>query len=68
METPISSRDFTQLRAFVAVGQALSFSRAAEALGVSPSALSQIVSAFEEAVGVRLLNRTTRSVALTEAG
>jgi len=68
MDTLLSSRDFTHLRAFVAVGQALSFSRAAEALGVSPSALSQIISAFEERVGVRLLNRTTRSVALTDAG
>ena len=68
MDSLLSGRDFTHLRAFVAVGQALSFSRAAEALGVSPSALSQIVSAFEESVGVRLLNRTTRSVALTDAG
>jgi len=46
----------------------LSFSRAAEVLGVSPSALSQMVRAFEERIGVRLLNRTTRSVALTDAG
>src|SRR3546814_12097766 len=46
----------------------LSFSRAAEALGVSPSALSQLVRGFEGRVGVRLLQRTTRSVALTEAG
>lgn len=68
MDPLLSGRDFTHLRAFVAVGQALSFSRAAETLGVSPSALSQIVSAFEERVGVRLLNRTTRSVALTDAG
>jgi DNA-binding transcriptional LysR family regulator len=68
MEPLLSGRDFTHLRAFVAVAQALSFSRAAEALGVSPSALSQIVGAFEAQVGVRLLNRTTRSVALTDAG
>jgi len=68
MDPFLSGREFTHLRAFIAVGQALSFSRAAETLGVSPSALSQIVSAFEEQVGVRLLNRTTRSVALTDAG
>ncbi len=67
--TPLlSGGDYTQLRAFVAVAEVLSFSRAAELLGVSPSALSQLVRSFEEHVGVRLLNRTTRSVALTEAG
>jgi DNA-binding transcriptional LysR family regulator len=64
----LSGSDFAHLRAFVAVGRALSFTNAAEALGVSPSALSQLVRTFEERVGVRLLNRTTRSVALTEAG
>src|SRR4051812_12106667 len=63
-----SAGDFTQLRAFVAVAEALSFSRAAETLGVSSSALSQTVRALEEQVGVSLLNRTTRSVSLTEAG
>ncbi|WP_223677580.1 LysR family transcriptional regulator [Azospirillum agricola] len=64
----LSGSDYNQLRAFVAVGETLSFSRAADRLGVSPSALSQLVRGFEELVGVRLLNRTTRSVALTEAG
>ncbi|ACK50869.1 transcriptional regulator, LysR family [Methylocella silvestris BL2] len=68
MDTLLSGSDYNQLRAFVAVGEFLSFSRAAEALGVSPSALSQTVRAFEERVGARLLNRTTRSVALTDAG
>jgi DNA-binding transcriptional LysR family regulator len=68
MESLLSGSDYNQLRAFVAVGEHLSFSRAAEVLGVSPSALSQMVRGFEERVGVRLLNRTTRSVALTEAG
>lgn len=63
-----SSTDFAQLRAFVAVSDALNFSRAAESLGVSPSALSQLVRGLEERVGVRLLNRSTRSVSLTEAG
>jgi len=68
MDSPLSGSDYNQLRAFVVVGELSSFSRAAEALGVSPSALSQMVRGFEERVGVRLLNRTTRSVALTEAG
>src|SRR5262245_58773299 len=64
----LSTGDFSQLRAFVAVAEALNFSRAAEKLGVSSSALSQMVRALEERVGVRLLHRTTRSVSLTEAG
>ncbi|MDQ0391992.1 LysR family transcriptional regulator [Labrys monachus] len=68
MDSPLSGSDYNQLRAFVVVGELLSFSRAAEILGVSPSALSQMVRGFEERVGVRLFNRTTRSVALTEAG
>ncbi len=68
MDTPITGSDFAQLRAFLAVAGCLSFSRAADQLGVSPSALSQMVRAFEQSVGVRLLNRTTRSVALTDAG
>jgi DNA-binding transcriptional LysR family regulator len=68
MDSLLSGADYNQLRAFVAVGELLSFSRAADALAVSPSALSQMVRGFEERVGVTLLNRTTRSVALTDAG
>ncbi len=64
----LSAGDFNQLRAFVAVAGSLSFSRAAENLGVSSSALSQMVRGLEERVGVSLFNRTTRSVSLTEAG
>ena len=60
--------DFGQLRAFAAVAQALSFTRAADRLGVTPQALSQTVRALEESIGLRLLHRTTRSVSLTEAG
>jgi len=63
-----STADFGQLRAFVAVAEALNFSRAAEKLGVSSSALSQMVRGLEERVGVRLLHRNTRSVSLTQAG
>lgn len=68
METALLPADYQQLRGFVAVAQALSFSRAASAMGVSPSALSQLVRGLEERLGTRLLNRTTRSVSLTEAG
>jgi DNA-binding transcriptional LysR family regulator len=68
MEQIPAVAEFAQVRAFVVVGELLSFSRAAERLGVSPSALSQMVRALEERVGLRLLNRTTRSVSLTEAG
>lgn len=58
----------TDLRAFVAVAEQGSFSKAADVLGLSPSSLSQVIRTFEERLGVRLLHRTTRSVSLTEAG
>lgn len=64
----LPSSDLGALRAFAAVAESLSFSRAADALGVSPSALSQTVRGLEDRVGSRLFNRTTRSVSLTEAG
>ncbi len=64
----IPTSDFGALRAFTAVAEALSFSRAADILGVSSSALSQTVRGLEDRVGTRLLNRTTRSVSLTVAG
>jgi DNA-binding transcriptional LysR family regulator len=56
------------LGAFIAVARERSFTRAAARLGVSPSALSQTMRALEEKLGVRLLTRTTRSVAPTDAG
>ncbi|GAB0119365.1 LysR family transcriptional regulator [Acidisoma sp. 7E03] len=68
MDTPLSATEYSQLRAFIAVAEARSFSRAADSLGVSASALSQTIRALEERLGVRLLNRTTRSVSLSEAG
>jgi DNA-binding transcriptional LysR family regulator len=64
----LSAGDFGQLRAFVAVAEVLNFTRAAEKLGVSSSALSQMVRGLEERVGVRLMHRNTRNVSLTEAG
>ncbi|MET1023102.1 MAG: LysR family transcriptional regulator [Pseudoxanthomonas sp.] len=54
--------------AFTRVAHHASFSRAADELGVSPSALSQTVRALEAQLGVRLLHRTTRRVGLTEHG
>ncbi len=56
------------LAAFAAVARHGSFTRAASAVGVSTSALSQTVRALERQTGVRLFNRTTRRVVLTEAG
>lgn len=56
------------LSAFLEIARARSFRRAATALGVSPSALSHSLRSLEERLDVRLFNRTTRSVALTEAG
>jgi DNA-binding transcriptional LysR family regulator len=56
------------LLAFVAVGRERSFTKAAAKLGVSQSALSHTIRELEERLGVRLLTRTTRSVAPTEAG
>jgi DNA-binding transcriptional LysR family regulator len=58
----------SDLTAFLAVARARSFTRAAAGLGVSQSALSQTIAGLEEHLGVRLLTRTTRSVAPTEAG
>jgi DNA-binding transcriptional LysR family regulator len=60
--------DLADLTAFVAVADNLSFRAAASRIGVTPSALSHTMRQLEERLGVRLLNRTTRSVALTDAG
>src|ERR1700761_1061829 len=60
--------DLPDLTAFLAVAEERSFTRAAAKLGTSQSALSHTVPWLEERLGVRLLTRTTRSVAPTEAG
>jgi DNA-binding transcriptional LysR family regulator len=60
--------DLADLTAFVAVADNLSFRAAASRIGVTPSALSHTMRQLEERLAVRLLNRTTRSVSLTDAG
>ena len=57
-----------ELQAVLAVATHQSFRRAAVAMGMSPSALSHAVAMLEQRMGVRLFNRTTRSVSLSEAG
>ena len=59
---------FAELSAFVAVAEHNSFTRAARQLGISPATLSQAIRNLENRLGVRLLNRTTRSVGLTAVG
>lgn len=60
--------DLSALATFLVVAEERSFTRAAKRQGVSPSAISHSMRALEEAIGARLLARTTRSVSLTEAG
>jgi DNA-binding transcriptional LysR family regulator len=60
--------DLADLTAFAAVAEQLSFRAAAARLGVTASALSHTIRGLEERFGARLLNRTTRSVSLTDAG
>lgn len=62
------AEDLSGLRELLLVAEKRSFTAAAAELRVTPSAVSQTVRALEERVGVRLLQRTTRSVGLTEAG
>ena len=61
-------QNINDLLAFRAVARERSFTRAAAQIGLSPSALSHTIRALEERLGVRLLTRTTRSVAPTDAG
>ena len=61
------SADVSRLQVFVVVAERGSFAKAATVLGLSNSTVSHTIRTLEESLGVRLLNRTTRSVALTEA-
>ena len=60
--------DLHQLRCFIAVAEELHFGRAAQRIGMLPSALGRHVHLLEEDLGTRLLTRTTRNVALTDDG
>src|SRR5947209_11452255 len=64
----MARNDLSILAAFLAIAEERSFTKAAKRLGVSPSALSHAIRGLEQNLGVRLLSRTTRSVAPTEAG
>jgi DNA-binding transcriptional LysR family regulator len=64
----MSHENFNDLLAFIAVARERSFTKAAAKLGVSQSALSHTIRGLEARLGLRLLTRTTRSVAPTEAG
>jgi DNA-binding transcriptional LysR family regulator len=64
----MARENFSDLLAFLSVAHERSFTRAAAQLGVSQSALSHTIRAFETKLGVRLLTRTTRGVSPTEAG
>jgi DNA-binding transcriptional LysR family regulator len=64
----LSRTDLVDLNAFMVVARARSFTKAAVELGVTPSAISHAVRNLEERLGVRLLNRTSRTVSTTDAG
>lgn len=64
----MSTTPLTDLHAFATVARLCSFRKAALEIGVTPSALSHTMRTLESRLGIRLLNRTTRSVSPTEAG
>jgi DNA-binding transcriptional LysR family regulator len=67
-EGPMPAPGFSETNAFVAVLEQKSFTRAAKQLGLSPARVSELMRSLEERLGVRLVERTTRSVAATAAG
>lgn len=60
--------EIIQLRCFVAVAEKLHFGRAAQSLDMLPASLGRYIGNLEDSLGVRLINRTTRHVALTAVG
>jgi DNA-binding transcriptional LysR family regulator len=64
----MSTPSFSETSAVLAVLEHKSFTKAADHLGLSPARVSELVRKFEDRLGVRLLKRTTRSVAATQAG
>ena len=60
--------DFYELDAFITLAETLNFSKAADLCAMSPSALSRMMSRFEEEVGAPLFDRDNRKVFLTERG
>lgn len=64
----MAKQDFNDFLWFLAVAKERSFTKAAAKLGIAQSTLSHAVKRLETGMGIRLLTRTTRSVALTEAG
>jgi DNA-binding transcriptional LysR family regulator len=68
MSRPVLTPGFSETNALVAVLEQKSFTKAAEQLGLSPARVSELVRNLEERLGVRLAERTTRSVAGTPAG
>src|SRR5262252_2431348 len=68
LDSSMRATDLSELAAFDAVVRCKSFRRASEERGVTASAISHAVSNLEARLGIRLLNRTTRSVSLTDAG
>jgi DNA-binding transcriptional LysR family regulator len=68
VNSPIPGQDLGALAVFAVVAEERSFTRAATRLGVSRSAVSHAMQELEERLGIRLLARTTRAVAATEAG
>ena len=68
MKSPMLKENFNELQIFLVVARERSFTKAAGKLGVSQSAISHAMKALEERLNIRLLTRTTRSVAPTDAG
>src|SRR5438477_11056736 len=68
LDSSMSRQNINDLLVFLAVARERSFTRAAAQLGVSQSALSHTIRELEARLGVRLLTRTTRAVAPTDAG